>query len=102
MNVTLYIFAGGVIILILAMYAGYLWWQVKKQHDLRQTAQAIAIDKRNANIFNHVDTLCMVGIRQQYDLAEISIRLCCMLEFVQGASRIDVEQQYPATFDCIR
>ncbi|PWI33050.1 DUF2489 domain-containing protein [Vibrio albus] len=99
MNVTVLISVGAVVILALAVYAGYLWWQVKKQNALKLEFQTIAIAKRNANIFSNVDTLCLVGIQKQCDLAEISIRLCGMLEFVQGEHRIDVEKQYPAIYE---
>lgn len=99
MNVTVLISVGGLIILALGGYAAYLWWQVRKQNALKQEFQAIAIAKRNANIFTNVDTLCLVGIEKQCDLSEISIRLCGMLDYVQGEQRIDIEQQYPAIYE---
>ena len=96
MNVTLLISVGGIIILALAVYAGYLLWQVKKQENLKQEFQDIAVARRNANIFDNVNTLCMVGIQGQCDLSELSIRLCGILEYVQGENRIDVARYYPA------
>lgn len=99
MNVTVLISVGGLIILALGGYAAYQWWQVRKQNALKQEFQAIAIAKRNANIFSNVDTLCLVGIEKQCDLSEISIRLCGMLDYVQGEQRIDIEQQYPAIYE---
>ncbi|MDE1340325.1 DUF2489 domain-containing protein [Vibrio aestuarianus] len=96
MNVTLLAIAGGVIILSLASYAGYLLLQLKKQKDLQLQHQTLAIEKRNANIFDSVNTLCMAGIQGQCDLSEISIRVYCIMDYVQGEQRIDFDSMYPA------
>ncbi|MDE1235512.1 DUF2489 domain-containing protein [Vibrio aestuarianus] len=96
MNVTLLAIAGGVIILSLASYAGYLLLQLKKQKDLQLQHQTLAIEKRNANIFDSVNTLCMAGIQGQCDLSEISIRVYCIMDYVQGEQRIDFDSVYPA------
>ncbi|MDE1248347.1 DUF2489 domain-containing protein [Vibrio aestuarianus] len=96
MNVTLSAIAGGVIILSLASYAGYLLLQLKKQKDLQLQHQTLAIEKRNANIFDSVNTLCMAGIQGQCDLSEISIRVYCIMDYVQGEQRIDFDSVYPA------
>lgn len=96
MNVTLLAIAGGIIILGLASYAGYLLLQLKKQKELQQQHQALAIQKRNANIFDNVQTLCLAGIQGQCDLSEISIRVYCIMDYVQGDDRVDFDQAYPA------
>jgi len=96
MNVTLLVIVGAAIILGLASYAGYLLLQLKKQKTLQQQHQALAIEKRNANIFDSVNTLCMAGIQGQCDLSEISIRVYCIMDYVQGDDRIDFDTEYPA------
>lgn len=97
MNVTLLAIAGAVIILGLAAYAGYLLLQLKKQKELQQQHQTLAIEKRNANIFENVNILCMAGIQGQCDLSEISIRVYCIMDYVQGENRVDFDREYPAT-----
>ncbi|MBR9876523.1 DUF2489 domain-containing protein [Vibrio sp. J1-1] len=96
MNVTLLAIAGVVIIIALASYAGYLLLQLKKQKELQLKHQKLAIDKRNANIFENVHTLCQAGIQGQCDLSEISIRVYCIMDYVQGEDRIDFDKTYPA------
>ncbi|MEZ8105151.1 DUF2489 domain-containing protein [Vibrio cortegadensis] len=96
MNVTLLAIVGGVIIVALAAYAGYLLLQIKKQRVLQQQHQALAINKRNANIYENVNTLCLAGIQGECDLSEISIRVYCIMDYVQGEQRVDFEQRYPA------
>ncbi len=97
MNVTLLVIAGVVVIIALASYAGYLLLQLKKQKELQLKHQKLAIEKRNANIFENVHTLCQAGIQGQCDLSEISIRVYCIMDYVQGADRIDFDKTYPAT-----
>ena len=97
MNVTLLAIAGGIIILGLGSYAGYLLLRVKKQTELQKQHQALAIEKRNANIFDNVNTLCLAGIQGQCDLSEISIRVYNIMDFVQGDERVDFDAEYPAT-----
>jgi hypothetical protein len=96
MNVTLLAIAGAVIVIALASYAGYLLLQLKKQKELQLKHQKLAIDKRNANIFENVHTLCQAGIQGQCDLSEISIRVYCIMDYVQGEDRIDFDKTYPA------
>ena len=96
MNVTLLAIAGGIIILGLASYAGYLLLQLKKQKELQLRHQQLAIEKRNANIYENVNTLCLAGIQGQCDLSEISIRVYCIMDYVQGDDRIDFDEKYPA------
>jgi len=97
MNVTLLAFVGGIIILGLASYAGYLLLQLKKQKELQLKHQKLAIEKRNANIFENVNTLCLAGIQGQCDLSEISIRVYCIMDYVQGDDRVDFDTKFPAT-----
>ncbi|MDN3714521.1 DUF2489 domain-containing protein [Vibrio breoganii] len=87
---------GVIIILGLGGYAAYLLNKLKKQKQLISQHQALAIAKRNAKIFESVDTLCLAGIQGQCDLSELSIRLCNILDYVQGEQRIDVKTRYPA------
>lgn len=89
--------AGGVIIFGLALYAGYLLFQLKKQNELQLQHRLLAIEKRNANIFESVRVLCMAGIQGQCDLSEVSIRLYNIMDYVQGEQRVDFDQEYPAT-----
>ena len=96
MNVTLLAIAGVVIIIALASYAGYLLLQLKKQKELQLKHQKLAIDKRNANIFENVHTLCQVGIQGQCDLSEVSIRVYNIMDYVQGEDRVDFDKTYPA------
>ncbi|AUI85014.1 coproporphyrinogen III oxidase [Vibrio azureus] len=96
MNVTLLATAGAVIIIALASYAGYLLLQLKKQKELQLRHQKLAIDKRNANIFENVHTLCQAGIQGQCDLSEISIRVYNIMDYVQGEKRVDFDNTYPA------
>ncbi|HCE4949565.1 TPA: DUF2489 domain-containing protein [Vibrio parahaemolyticus] len=96
MNVTLLAIAGAVIIIALASYAGYLLLQLKKQKELQLKHQKLAIDKRNANIFDNVYTLCQAGIQGQCDLSEISIRVYCIMDYVQGENRVNFDEVYPA------
>ncbi|GAD87919.1 hypothetical protein VHA01S_002_00280 [Vibrio halioticoli NBRC 102217] len=87
---------GAIIILGLAAYAAYLLIKLNKQKQLIQQHRALAVAKRNAKIFESVDTLCLAGIQGQCDLSELSIRLCNILDYVQGEQRIDVATRYPA------
>ncbi|MBW3697668.1 DUF2489 domain-containing protein [Vibrio sp. T187] len=96
MNVTLLAIVGGLIILGLGAYAGYLLLQVKKQTELQEQHKALAIEKRNANIYDNVNTLCLAGIQGQCDLSEISIRIYNIMDYVQGDERVDFEVEYPA------
>lgn len=96
MSGTLLAIIGGVIIFALAGYAAYLLLKVRKQTQLQQQHQALAIEKRNANIFESVNTLCLAGIQGQCDLSEIAIRVYCIMDYVQGTARVDFEQEYPA------
>ncbi|OQU49082.1 DUF2489 domain-containing protein [Vibrio parahaemolyticus] len=96
MNVTLLAIAGAVIIIALASYAGYLLLQLKKQKELQLKHQKLAIDKRNANIFENVHTLCQAGIQGQCDFSEISIRVYCIMDYVQGENRVNFDEVYPA------
>ncbi|NLS13679.1 DUF2489 domain-containing protein [Vibrio sp. SM6] len=96
MNVTLLAALAILILLALAVYAGYLLLQLKKQKELQLQQQRLAIAKRNANIFDSVNTLCMAGIQGQCDLSEISIRVYCIMDYVQGDARVDFDAEYPA------
>ncbi len=96
MNVTLLAVVGGMIILGLASYAGYLLLALKKQQRLQQQHRKLAVEKRNANIFDSVNTLCLAGIQGQCDLSEISIRVYNIMDYVQGDDRVDFDREFPA------
>ncbi|GLO59541.1 coproporphyrinogen III oxidase [Vibrio sp. MACH09] len=96
MDVTLLLIVAVVIVLGLAFYAGSLLLKVRQQKQLQQQVMDLAVAKRNANIFESVNTLCLAGIQGQCDLSELSIRVYCILDYVQGEHRIDVEKTYPA------
>ena len=96
MNVTLLLILGGIIIIALTSYAVHLLLQLKKQKTLQRKHKQLAIDKRNANIFESVHTLCQAGIQGQCDLSEISIRIYNIMDYVQGEGRVDFNQTYPA------
>ncbi|WP_038185447.1 DUF2489 domain-containing protein [Vibrio rhizosphaerae] len=96
MNLTVLAMVGGLIVAGLASYAGYLLVKLKQQKALIAQHRELAIEKRNANIFENVNTLCMVGIQGQCDLSEISIRVYCIMDYVQGEQRVDFEKRFPA------
>ncbi|MFC5079006.1 hypothetical protein VTH8203_04675 [Vibrio thalassae] len=94
---TLLAIAGAIIIVGLASYAGYLLLQLKKQKELQQQHRDLAIQKRNANIFESVDTICLATIQGQCDVSEAAIRLYNIMDYVQGKDRVDFDERYPAT-----
>ncbi|MGR5306808.1 DUF2489 domain-containing protein [Vibrio mediterranei] len=94
---TLLAIAGAIIIVGLASYAGYLLLQLKKQKELQQQHRDLAIQKRNANIFESVDTICLATIQGQCDVSEAAIRLYNIMDYVQGNDRFDFDESYPAT-----
>lgn len=96
MSIALLATLGSIIIIALASYAGFLLIKLKKQKQLQEIAKQRAIEKRNANIYDNVRTLCMAGIEKQCDLSELSIRIYCILDYVQGENRLDFDKQYPA------
>ncbi|WP_122033376.1 DUF2489 domain-containing protein [Aliivibrio sp. EL58] len=95
-TVTLLALLGGAIILALAGYAGSLLMKLKKQKELQEQHRKLAIQKRNANIFENVVLLCQAGMQEQCDHSELAIRLYSIMDYLQEDDRIDVEQDYPA------
>ncbi|MDD9156075.1 DUF2489 domain-containing protein [Aliivibrio sp. S4TY2] len=94
-TVTLLALLGGAIILALAGYAGSLLMKLKKQKELQEQHRKLAIQKRNANIFENVVLLCQAGMQEQCDHSELAIRLYCIMDYLQEDDRIDVEKDYP-------
>lgn len=95
----IFVILAGAIILGLSAYAAYLFWllrQQRQQQHQQALAQEQAIQARNASIFDSVYQLCRAGVQGQCDLSEIVIRVYCILDYVQGKTRIDVEQEFPA------
>ncbi len=90
---------GSLIIAALAVYAVSLLMKLKKQEAIQQRNQNIAIAKRNVNIFENVNALCLAGIQEQCDFSEITIRVYCILDYVQGDDRIDFAVEFPAMQD---
>ena len=95
-TVTLLALFGGAIILALAGYAGSLLVKLKKQKELQEQHRKLAIQKRNANIFENVVLLCQAGLQEQCDFSELAIRLYCIMDYLQDDDRINVEADYPA------
>ncbi|CAQ77917.1 MULTISPECIES: DUF2489 domain-containing protein [Aliivibrio] len=95
-TVTLLALLGGAIILALAGYASSLLMKLKKQKELQERHRKLAIQKRNANIFDNVVLLCQASLQEQCDYSEMSIRLYCIMDYLQDDDRIDVEKEYPA------
>ena len=95
-TVTLLALLGGAIILASAGYAGSLLMKLKKQKELQEQHRKLAIQKRNANIFENVVLLCQAGMQEQCDHSELAIRLYSIMDYLQEDDRIDVEQDYPA------
>ncbi|MGF1751643.1 MULTISPECIES: DUF2489 domain-containing protein [Vibrio] len=96
-TVTLLAIVGVLIVTGLAGYAGYLLLQLKKQKELLKQHQELAIKKRNANIFESVETICLATIQGQCELSEAAIRLYNIMDYVQGDKRVDFDALYPAT-----
>lgn len=63
MNTLVLAAIGGIIILGLGGYAAHLLLKLRKQNQLVEQHKALAIEKRNAKIFESVDTLCLAGIQ---------------------------------------
>lgn len=99
MPIVLLAIVGAIIIIALASYAAFLLTKVKKQKQLIEIQQQRAIEKRNANIFDNVQTLCMAGIHEQCDLSEIVIRVYCIMDYVQGDERVDFSAEFPAIYE---
>ncbi|OEF29426.1 DUF2489 domain-containing protein [Vibrio rumoiensis] len=99
MPIVLLAIVGAIIIVALASYAGFLLIKIKKQKQLIEIQQQIAIEKRNNNIFENVSTLCKAGMQQQCDLSEIVIRVYCIMDYVQGDDRVDFSVDYPAIYE---
>jgi hypothetical protein len=95
-TVTLLALLGGAIILALAGYASSLLMKLKKQKELQERHRKLAIQKRNVNIFDNVVLLCQASLQEQCDYSEMSIRLYCIMDYLQDDDRIDVEKEYPA------
>ena len=95
-TVTLLALLGGAIILALAGYASSLLMKLKKQKELQEQHRKLAIQKRNVNIFDNVVLLCQASLQEQCDYSEMSIRLYCIMDYLQDDDRIDVEKEYPA------
>ncbi|MGF1742558.1 DUF2489 domain-containing protein [Vibrio profundum] len=97
MGMTWLAILGGIIIVLLAAYAGRLLLLLRKQTQQQAQHQTLAVKKRNANIYENVNTLCLVGIQGQCDLSEISIRIYNIMDYVQGDERVDFDVEFPAT-----
>ncbi|MDA9557907.1 DUF2489 domain-containing protein [Vibrio sp.] len=96
MSGTILAIIGGLIILGLAGYATHLLRQLKKQKELQAQHQKLAIEKRNANIFDNVKIISQATLQGQCDLSEASIRLYNIMDHVQGEDRVDFDDVFPA------
>ena len=59
--------------------------------------RAIEIETRKATIFESVNVYCMTGIQGQCELSAISIRVYCIMDYLQGDERVqNFDDEYPA------
>lgn len=97
MSITLFMIIGGVIIVGLAMYAGYLFAMLHRQNKHQQeTLASLGFEVRNDRIFDSVVTLCAVGIQGQCDLSEICIRLYSLVKCLQGSRKLSMDDEFPS------
>ncbi|KLV07794.1 coproporphyrinogen III oxidase [Photobacterium aquae] len=100
---TLWLGLAALIVVPLAAYAVYLLVKLYQQHRRHvafmaqaQQRQAEGIRQRNANIMESVYTIAEAALQGQCDLSEAAIRLCKLMEVLQGESQIDAASCYPA------
>ncbi len=100
MNGMLLASVGGAIIVALASYAAYLLWQVKKQQALQRQQQQLAIEKRNANIFDSVNILCMAGIQGSViSLKSVSASIALWITYKVSSASI-LNKSIPPSASC--
>ncbi len=90
---------GGVIILALAIYAGWLLAKLNHQTRQRKAFMEKAIQKRNLKIIESIDIIAFAALEQQCDLSEAAIRLYMIMGALQGDKEIDFSHRFPALFE---
>lgn len=102
-DMTLWLGLAGLIVAVLASYAGYLLFKLYKQTQRHkaflaraQRQQEEGIKQRNANIMESVLIIAEAGKQDECDMSEIAIRLYKLMEVLQGDHRVDFASQYPA------
>lgn len=83
---------GAVIVAALAFYAGSLLAQLKRQRTIRDTA----IAKRNANLYESIETIALAMQQEQCPLSEGALRLTVLLDHLALPGEHDFEKAYPA------
>ncbi|PKF51383.1 DUF2489 domain-containing protein [Enterovibrio nigricans] len=90
---------GGVIILSLAVYAGWLLAKLRQQTKTQQAAMNEAIKQRNLKIIESVDVIAMATLQEQCDLSEAAIRLYMIMDHLQGEKRVEFPTRFPALYE---
>ncbi|MBY6187526.1 DUF2489 domain-containing protein [Marinobacter hydrocarbonoclasticus] len=79
------------IILALAGYAAYLFWQLHQQRQRREAANA----ERRATLVEHIQLIAKACQQAQCEPAEGALRLVNLLRALPGADMDTLRQQYP-------
>ncbi|TDR71150.1 uncharacterized protein DUF2489 [Photobacterium lutimaris] len=102
-DMTLWLGLAGVIVAVLASYAGYLLFKLYQQTQRHkaflaraQRQQEAGIKQRNANIMESVLIIAEAGKKEECDMSEIAIRLYKLMEVLQGDHRVDFANRYPS------
>ncbi len=97
MTTTLWILLGLglLVILALAAYAAFLWWQVYDRHRKRRRE----IDAHNDNLYESIKLISMAMQQEQCELSEGCIRLTVLLDHLVMPEKADFPRRYPAIHD---
>ncbi|MCC4263396.1 DUF2489 domain-containing protein [Oceanimonas baumannii] len=87
--------AGGVIIVVLAVYAGILLARLRQQTQFRQQA----ITRRNERILESVRVIALAVKEDQCNLSEGAIRLTNLLNALQFDQPRNFAEDYPGLYD---
>ncbi|NRA83183.1 MAG: DUF2489 domain-containing protein [Gammaproteobacteria bacterium] len=101
MNITLIIIAV-VIVAGLAVYAGKLLAQLKKQRQAQATIlreQQLKISQRNEQLGESIRLIAKALVEQQCELSEGAIRICRLLERYHREEDCHFPEQYPNIHD---
>lgn len=83
---------GTLIIAGLAYYAGLLLAQLRQQRQVRDSALA----KRNANLYESIETIAFAMQQEQCPLSEGALRITVLLDHLAIPGKPDFEAVYPA------
>jgi len=105
-DMTLWLGLAGIVIAVLAIYAGSLLFKLYQQHqrhkaflERAELQQAEKIKQRNAHIMDSVFIIANAGKQEQCDMSEITIRLYKLMEVLQAEQHIDFAGKYPAMYE---